>query len=303
MGDQIWLAKLQKLHPSVSKAKGVGNARFAPHKPLLLLCLIDLAEGGALTTPLVEKSPELRLRFDCYWGIVQGRWGGRPGLDLPFHYLANQGFWVPLREDGERSGAESTTVRIRLAEEFFECLGDAEFRKAARFVLVKTWFPELEQQGLLAALGISKAEAKRQEFAWQARAPQEETRGRDARFRIAVVTQYRFTCALSRYGLHTRSGGTLVEAAHIHSFAKSRNDNPENGLALTRNAHWMFDEGLWTADEKMRIVVAGEVFTEWGTEAAWLKSKHGSELFFSEGVTLRPAREHLAWHRANVFAG
>lgn len=303
MLKQTWLAKLQKLHPSVSKAKGPGNARFAPHKPLLLLCLIDLAEGGALATPLVEKSPELRLRFDCCWGIVQGRWGGRPGLDLPFHYLASQGFWMPLREDGERSGAESTTMRIRLAEEFFECLGDAEFRKAASFLLVKTWFPELEQQGLLAALGISKAEAKRQEFAWQSQAPQEETRGRDARFRIAVVTQYRFTCALSRYGLHTRSGGTLVEAAHIHSFAKSRNDTPENGLALTRNAHWMFDEGLWTADQKMRIVVAGEVFTEWGTEAAWLKSKHGSELFFSEGVALRPAREHLAWHRANVFAG
>jgi hypothetical protein len=52
MLKQTWLAKLQKLHPSVSKAKGSGNARVAPHKPLLLLCLIDLAEGGAVTTPL-----------------------------------------------------------------------------------------------------------------------------------------------------------------------------------------------------------------------------------------------------------
>jgi hypothetical protein len=77
-----------------------------------------------------------------------------------FLNLVNQGFWVPVREDDGRSGAESTTVRIRLKEEFFECLGDAEFRKAARFVLVKTWFPELEQQGLLAALGISKAGAQ-----------------------------------------------------------------------------------------------------------------------------------------------
>lgn len=137
MLNQTWLAKLQKLHPSVSKAKGAGNARFAPHKPLLLLCLIDLAKGGALTTPLVDKSPELRLRFDCYWGIVQGRWGGRPGFDLPFHYLSSQGFWTPLREDGERSEAESTTTRIRLEDEFFECMGDVEFRKEARFLLVR----------------------------------------------------------------------------------------------------------------------------------------------------------------------
>ena len=301
--QEHWLAKFRKLNPNVSRAKGEGNARFAPHKPLLLLCLIEIAESGALIVPVVDKSPELRLRFDCYWGIVQGRWGGRPGFDLPFHYLSSQGFWTPLGEDGERSGAESTTTQIRLEAEFFECLGDVEFRKEARFLLVKYWFPELEQQGLLAALGISKTEAKRQEFSWQAQATQEETRGRDARFRIAVVTQYRFTCALSRYGLHTRSGGTIVEAAHIHSFAKSRNDTPENGLSLTRNAHWMFDEGLWTVDEKMRVVVASEIFTEWGGEATWLKSQHGSELFFMEGVALRPGREHLTWHRANVFAG
>lgn len=52
MLKQTWLAKLQKLHPSVSKAKGAGNARFAPHKPLLLLCLIDLSSDWLCkTTP------------------------------------------------------------------------------------------------------------------------------------------------------------------------------------------------------------------------------------------------------------
>lgn len=301
--QEHWLAKLRQLNPNVTRAKGQGNERFAPHKPLLLLCLVEMADCGAKLIPVVEKSPELRLMFDCYWGIVQHRWGGKPGMDLPFHYLASQGFWMPLRHDNQLSEAVVTTVRIRLDEGFFQCLSDAEFRKSAKFLLVKTWFPVLEQQGLLAALGISKTEARRQEFAWQAQAPLEELRGRDARFRIAVVTQYKFTCALSRYGLHTRSGGTIVEAAHIHSFAKSRNDNPENGLALTRNAHWMFDEGLWSVDEKMRIVVANEIFTEWGCEATWLKSLQGKELFFMEGVALRPDRKHLDWHRTNVFAG
>jgi putative restriction endonuclease len=298
-----WLGKLRKLNPNVIKSKGAGNAQFAPHKPLLLLCLLDLAEVGDLREPLVQKSPELRLRFDSYWGIVQPRWGGRPGLDLPFHYLSNQGFWVPLRDDGHRSGAESTTVRIRLDEEFFGCMGDSDFRRAARFELIKAWFPDEEQQGLLAALGISKAECRKQEFVWRSRVPEVENKGRDARFRITVVTQYRFTCALTSYGLHTRTGSTIVEAAHIHSFSKSRNDSPENGLALTRDAHWMFDEGLWMVDEGRRIQVATEVFAEWGPEANWLKARHGAGLSFMEGVVLRPAEEHLAWHRANVFAG
>ena len=73
-----WTSKLRKLNPNVSKAKGAGNARFAPHKPPLLPCLIDLAEAGELAGLELAKTPELRLRFDSYWGIVQKRWGGRP---------------------------------------------------------------------------------------------------------------------------------------------------------------------------------------------------------------------------------
>jgi predicted restriction endonuclease len=65
----------------------------------------------------------------------------------------------------------------------------------------------------------------------------------------------------------------------------------------------MFDEGLWTVDEGRRIQVAAEVFAEWGPEANWLKARHGAGLCFMDGVVLRPAEEHLAWHRANVFAG
>jgi putative restriction endonuclease len=51
-----------KLNPNKSKAKG-----YAPHKPLLLLCIIDLAEAGELDPPLLFKTPGLRLRFDSDW--------------------------------------------------------------------------------------------------------------------------------------------------------------------------------------------------------------------------------------------
>jgi hypothetical protein len=51
-----WTEKLRKLNPNVSKAKGDGKARFAPHKALLLLCVIDLAEAGELDSPVMVKS-------------------------------------------------------------------------------------------------------------------------------------------------------------------------------------------------------------------------------------------------------
>jgi putative restriction endonuclease len=74
-------------------------------------------------------------------------------------------------------------------------------------------------------------------------------------------------------------------------------------MALTRDAHWMFDEGLWTVDENYRVCVADEIFTEWGPEAAWLKSRVGKDLYFLEGVSMRPSAEHLSWHRKTVFCG
>jgi hypothetical protein len=58
---------------------------------------------------------------------------------------------------------------------------------------------------------------------------------------------YRFTCALTGYFLNTTKEN-MVEAAHIHQHADSGNDDPRNGLALTPDAHWLFDRDLWTAE-------------------------------------------------------
>jgi len=292
----FWLQKLKALKPNIAHAKGVGHARFAPQKPLLLLCLIDLADSGELSSPLLSKTPELRLRFDSYWSIVQPRWGGRPGFDLPFHHLSTQGFWRALDASGGPSASADTTRQIALDPGFHACLLDRAFRLDARLVLIRTWFPDNEANALLIALGISKADIRKFDFKLRDATPEYAAKGRDARFRITVVTQYRFTCALTGYGTHAKRGSTLVEAAHIHAFSQSRNDQPDNGLALSRDAHWMFDEHLWTVDDQFRVLVAREVFTEWGPEAYWLKRRHLQPLVFMDGVTLRPSSENLARH-------
>ena len=296
-----WTAKLRKLNPNVSKAKGEGKARFAPHKALLLLCVIDLAEAGELLSPSLPKSPALRLRFDSYWRIVDLRWGGKPNLDLPFYHLSSQGFWVPRTKTGQRAESPESTVSVDLDAGFLAALHDREWRDMARRILVEAWFPELEQAALYTALGFTPAKIRQLGYRMNEDPADYQSKGRDARFRVIVVTQYRFTCGLTGYGVHTSKGSTLVEAAHIHRFSQSRNDSPENGLALSRDAHWMFDEGLWTVSDSHRIRVAREVFTEWGPEAEWLKARDEKPLTFLDGVILRPAKAHLAWHRENIF--
>ena len=126
--------------------------------------------------------------------------------------------------------------------------------------------------------------------------------GREARFRIRVVGAYNFTCALSAYRLTTISAGSIVDAAHIHEFRDSRNNDPHNGIALSKNAHWTFDQGLWTIADDYRIIVAIGHFAEAGpNEDNLLQSYHGRRLNLPEDKTLWPDPIHLVRHRKEKF--
>jgi putative restriction endonuclease len=95
----------------------------------------------------------------------------------------------------------------------------------------------------------------------------------------------------------TAEGAAIVDAAHIEPWALSQNDDLTNGLALCKNAHWMFDEGLWSLGHDGRVVLARTRFTENGPEALRLQPYAGRFLQFADGVTLRPRPEYFARHR------
>src|SRR5947209_18000368 len=90
-----WLAKLAKL--KVDRARGDP----APHKPLLLLVILDLAESGQLPPMPLPLTPELAFRFCTYWSVAATRRRQRPDVRYPFYHLKSDGFWTPLGEDGK----------------------------------------------------------------------------------------------------------------------------------------------------------------------------------------------------------
>lgn len=98
------------------------------------------------------------------------------------------------------------------------------------------------------------------------------------------------------------SGVTLVEAAHIHQFAHSRNDDITNGIALCRNHHWAFDQGLWTLGPAFDVIVARGAFLEEAPNQLLLCEHHSRLLDFS-GLAMehRPSQEHIEWHRKHIF--
>ncbi|MEY4938906.1 MAG: hypothetical protein RIQ93_641 [Verrucomicrobiota bacterium] len=298
-----WLRRLADLRPNVSLARGSGAGRFAPHKPLLLLALVECAEANELPAPRLPLTAGLRLRFNSLWRLVVTRWTTKPDLTLPFHHLSTQKFWRALREDGSESQDPGSTRQIELDPGFFALLGQPQFRQLARLLLIQTWFPDNEQAGLATAVGLEVSPNSSNELIAEAKAVY-ETIGRDARFRIQVIAQYQYTCALTGYTLTAiRSGASMVEAAHIAAFADTRNNDPRNGLALTPDAHWSFDEGLWTIDDRLNVVVAKEMFSDGSPDGASLLKRHGSPLHFASPTQLRPAAEYLDWHRNKRFVG
>jgi putative restriction endonuclease len=130
--------------------------------------------------------------------------------------------------------------------------------------------------------------------------------GRDARFRVEVISGYYFTCALTGYRLESSSGFNLLQAAHIQAHSKKGPDTADNGLALTPTAHALFDALLWTITDDLRIQVAQSQISESilpGGSHFRLADLHGKRLQFAPAATLRPNPTHLAWHRSQFVIG
>ena len=124
-----WLGKLTQLNP----ASGRGQCRGkAPHKPLLLLCLIDTAEAGELPGRTFTRTANLVLRFKEYGALVSERWPTRLDLRMPFFYLRTQGFWQGFTFEMTSAQSPESCFVCELHEELFDLLDDADFRLKAR---------------------------------------------------------------------------------------------------------------------------------------------------------------------------
>ncbi len=270
----------------------------APHKPVMLLSILDLVEAGELATPTVAFNVFLTQRFRDYWGLLAARQPRAPDIALPFHHLHSDGVWAPQTASGLPSGSKATTRQCAIEPTLWPLLCDAPFRRDLRMRLIARYFEPMEQVALCARLALPVPDtaeiARVAADAAGYRALQQK--GRDGRFKSLVLAGYQYTCAWSGYRLMTDTSA-LVQAAHIEQHAQTGNDDPRNGLALTPDGHWMFDNGLWSvrpAGDALLIEVKAGAFAESGGER--LLARHGQPLVFHAAATLRPEREFLRWH-------
>lgn len=294
MSHEKWLRQLT----SLNKARN-----NAPHKPLLLLVFLDMVEAGEYVDGPLYRTAALAYRFNTYAKIVGHRRTAPPDVRYPFHHLSSQKFWTAHMENGAPSKHRSTTEYVLPDLSFMAACRDPQFRHEARLILILTHFPDpAERNALYHLLGMPTPqmdEASRDAFF---KKPKDaENAGRTARFRLDVVPAYDYTCALTRYRMTTVSSGAIVDAAHIHQFSESRNNDPSNGLALCKNAHWQFDHGLWSLDDNLCVVVATEKFIEHSPHQTPLAEFHGTRIHLPSNELIWLSKVHLAWHRKTKF--
>lgn len=271
----------------------------APHKPLLLLTVLEMAESGVLLEPRLQLSGELSFRFLALWPIVAARRNQAPEIWLPFFHLKTSGIWLPLDAHGVPTDERRRAVVARIDPGFFECLFDPGFRDRLRVLLIDRYFADPGERTALAEFAGVPLDQVGEVNDAVVRYESAHRLVREVKFRLTVVPAYDYTCALTGYRLVTAQAGSIVDAAHIHPFSKSRNNDPRNGLALSKNAHWAFDHGLWSLTDDYRVILAATRFRETGPESMLLSRFDGKRIGLPKDESLWPDPRHLSWHRQN----
>jgi len=270
----------------------------APHKPLLLLYALGRLERGETRyVPYRDVDEPLRRLLQDF-GPPRRSYHS----EYPFWWLRSDGIWevaekAPLPR---RSGNKEPSRRALLAQgveggftaPVQKLFGrNPELRREVAQRVLAAHFPESLHAEILSRVGLDLSVEP-------GKAP--ARRPRDPRFRDLILRAYEHRCAVCGFGVRLGQEDLCLEAAHIRWHQADGPDTEQNGLALCVMHHKMLDRGAFTAARNYRIEVSAEVHGE-SAPGKWLLAYHGRLLRPPQDQSLRPALEHLAWHRREVF--
>lgn len=300
----------------------VAHGRASPHKICMLLAVLDLARGGALTENRIEYAPPLLERYAMYFNAVRGS-GDHPNPYFPFFHLAGSlrgggaSFWHlqprPGRESVFESMSTARTARqmtetidhARLDTELFELLQDERAVDALSAVLAETWF-DRGLRDLDAVVGRTRQINHYGRVLRTSNSPAliaaeaAPSYVRDPAFRRVVTEIYDFRCAATGLRLVLPDGAAMVEAAHIHPFSEAADDDPRNGLALTPDMHWALDRHLIAPDTDFRWRVSSSLDRRI-PDYRVLTELEGKPLFLPREARMYPKQAAIEWRMAMLL--
>jgi len=317
-----YIKKFLTLRTDKNRNKWSGITKHqAPHKPLLLLSVMDLFAQGQITENFIEPSFELVETFNAYWAGIMPL-GSKGNMAYPFPRLHNDEIWRLIKAPGFKGSINiqsiSSMVKLRavcsgakLDNQLFKLMSQSETREHLRTVLINSYFAEEIRARVLECghVNIKAYEyskellkgAKDIEKPWDKIEPDVQAKKvRDQGFRKAIITLYEHRCALCGIRMLTPEGHTIVEAAHVIPWSESRDDSPANGMALCRLCHWSFDEGLMSVGAKYEVLVSKSVSLN-RNYPGHILTLSDRNIIKPEKIDFWPDQKNLEWHRGKVF--
>ena len=319
------------LQAYIQEFRNLQDRRRTPHKPFLLLIIIEMLECGELSEnhipfeAIENEKPFFAALIDVFNGLNGTNW--QPSIHNPFFHLKTNGFWhldpieLQARQAGDTPSASQLRNMCAVAKvdaNLFLLLAMPDYRAILRQTLISFYFSEMQDaiERVIAEhrdIGCEHIEAHieayRQQLIQDTQHPflmqrdiasvQTETPVRSAGFRQAVMQIYDYTCAVCALNIRASSGESVTDAAHIIPFSVSYNDDIRNGMSLCKLHHWAFDAGLISVSETYQVIVSPSM-TEQGPTASMLARLRDRQIWLPIGE-YRPAPEALAWHRQKVM--
>ena len=295
----------------------------APHKPILLISLIQAYQNGLYQTSEIQILPELVGLFKSNWQwLVETN--HQCLFTLPFYHMSTEPFWelVPNRgcelwiksKSPMRSFSNLTTAvkYAKIDEELKDLLLNKETSTFLLHLLLDNYFPNAKHAVLTTPDYSYLTKIKTQilqesKQAYQDRLTQiqkeldnegfqEEVFVRGGIFKKEVPKIYNYTCCISGLRIDAGDNISMVDACHIIPFSESFNDTISNGLALCPNLHRALDRGLLSINEDYKVIV-NKNFSEPNLSAYNIKQFEGKEIRLPLNEHHHPSFESLDYHR------
>ncbi|MDA0785556.1 MAG: HNH endonuclease [Proteobacteria bacterium] len=195
-----------------------------------------------------------------------------------------------LNENGKLSGRAQAAVRPISSADFLRIIDrglDQSDQVLPRLDIEDTAPGSAEQQSPF------MLETERQRFDQLVSRPL-----RDRAFRRVVLRAYDERCSFTGLKLINGGGRAEVNAAHIKPVEHNGPDIVHNGIALSGTAHWMFDRGLISLSNDLKILISRHVNDRASVESFINTDLHAIPPIRSMD---RPHPHFLEWHREHCF--
>jgi len=288
----------------------------APHKPILLLSIIELIAEGQIRENRIEITAELIARFRDNWSRLVTSNTFQPNFSLPFFHMKSERFWHLQTYFGKEiliTSSQSIRSFAQLKESveyayfdntLFEILLQPKSRQEFYQILMAKYFDSPQsiqkQGGLFETLANQILNDSTKEYQRLIeKADEEEVFVRCGVFKKVVPKIYDYSCCIS--GMRVISGFDIqmVDACHIVPFYVSHDDTITNGISLSPNFHRAFYRGLISLNEDYRVIVSNS-FSESNSNFA-LKAFVGKQILLPQEKHHLPSIENIKWHNEKIF--